>query len=128
MLFAAVVDMSRRVAETSRRLEKIDLLAALLRQLDPEEVEIVVAYLSGYTRQGRIGIGYATLRGAAAEPAEAASLSIHELDRALIELGAVEGAGSERPTRRAGRHHGGGAREGVEYRFAGGAASSDDGR
>jgi DNA ligase-1 len=95
MLFAAVVDTSRRVSETSRRLEKIDLLAALLRQLDPEEVEIVVAFLSGYTRQGRIGIGYATLRAAASEVAEASALQIHELDRALTELAAVEGVGSE---------------------------------
>jgi DNA ligase-1 len=99
MEFAAVVETSRRVAETSRRLEKIDLLAALLRQLDAEEVEIVVAYLSGYTRQGRIGIGYATLRGSAAEPAAAPALSIHELDRALTELAAVEGTGSERRRR-----------------------------
>ena len=30
MLFAAVVETSRRVAETPRRLEKIDLLAGLL--------------------------------------------------------------------------------------------------
>ncbi|HEV3200165.1 MAG TPA: ATP-dependent DNA ligase [Bryobacteraceae bacterium] len=95
MLFAAVVDTSRRVSETSRRLEKIDLLATLLRQLDPEEVEIVVAFLSGYTRQGRIGIGYATLRAAAAEVAETSALPIHELDRALTELAAIEGGGSE---------------------------------
>jgi DNA ligase-1 len=99
MLFAAVVETSRRVAETSRRLEKIDLLAGLLRQLDAEEVEIVVAYLSGYTRQGRIGIGYATLRGAAADAAETAGLAIHELDCAITELAAVEGAGSERRRR-----------------------------
>src|SRR6516162_4799700 len=99
MLLANVVDTSRRVAETPRRLEKIDLLATLLRQLDPEEVETVVAYLSGYTRQGRIGIGYATLRGAAADPAATAALAIHELDRALTELAAVEGSGSERRRR-----------------------------
>ena len=65
MLFAAVVETSRLVTETSRRLGKIDLLAALLRQLDAEEVEIVVAFLSGYARQGRIGLGYAALRDAA---------------------------------------------------------------
>src|SRR5436309_502141 len=80
MLFAAVVETSERVAATSRRLAKIDLLASLLRQLDPEEVEIVVAFLSGYTRQGRIGIGYATLRAATANPAESAALEIHEID------------------------------------------------
>src|SRR5262249_58215653 len=99
MLFAAVVETSRRVAGTSRRLEKIDLLAALLRQLDAEEVEIVVAILSGYTRQGRIGIGWATLRGAEATPADSAGRTIHDLDRALGELKSVEGAGSERRRR-----------------------------
>ncbi len=99
MLFAAVVDTSRRVAETSRRLEKIDLLAMLLRQLDAEEVEIAVAWLSGYTRQGRIGIGWSTLRGSTADAAETAALSVHELDRALTGLAAIEGAGSERRRR-----------------------------
>jgi DNA ligase-1 len=95
MLFAEAVDTSRRVSETSRRLEKIDLLATLLGRLDPEEVEIVVAMLSGYTRQGRIGIGHATIRTAAADAAEFAALEIHELDRALAELAAVQGTGSE---------------------------------
>jgi DNA ligase-1 len=96
MLFAAVVETSQRISETRRRLEKIDLLATLLRQLDPEEVEIVVAFLSGYTRQGRIGIGYATLRAAAVDAAQTPALQIHELDRALTELAGVQGAGSER--------------------------------
>ena len=95
MLFAEVVETSRRVSGTSRRLEKIDLLAALLRQLDPEEVEIVVAILSGYARQGRIGIGYVTLQASSAEAAPNAKLEIHALDRALAELAAVRGAGSE---------------------------------
>jgi DNA ligase-1 len=96
MLFAAVVETSGRVAGTSRRLEKIDLLAALLKLLDPEEVEIVVAFLSGYARQGRIGIGYATVRAAAATPAETPSLEIHEVDRAFAELAAVKGTGARR--------------------------------
>ena len=56
MLLAAVVETSRRVSETSRRLEKIDLLAVLLRQLHPEEIEIVVAFLAEQTRQGRSGV------------------------------------------------------------------------
>ena len=99
MLLADVVETSRRVAETPRRLVKIDLLAGLLLRLDPEEVEIVVAFLSGYTRPGRIGAGYATLRGAAADPAETAGLEIHELDRALTAVSAVQGAGSERQRR-----------------------------
>src|SRR5690348_13738540 len=99
MLFAAVVETSRRVAGTSRRLEKIDLLASLLRQLDPEEAQIVVAFLSGYTRQGRVGAGYARLQNAAAPPAQAATLEVRDVDRALESLAAVQGRGSDRQKR-----------------------------
>lgn len=99
MLFANLVETSRRVAETSRRLEKIDLLASLLRQLEPGEVETVVGYLSGQPRQGRIGIGYATLRDAAALPAERPALEVREIDRVLDELAAARGPGSERRKR-----------------------------
>jgi len=99
MLLANVVETSRRVAETSRRLEKIDLLATLLRALDAKEVEIVAAFLAGYARQGRIGIGWATMQAAAAEPAGTGTIEIHELDRALTELAAVSGRGSEQRRR-----------------------------
>jgi DNA ligase-1 len=95
MLLANVVEASQRVAETTRRLEKIDRLAALLRQLGPEEIETVVAFLSGNARQGRIGIGYAALREATAPAAETASLEIREVDRVLEGLAAVQGRGSE---------------------------------
>ena len=99
MLFGAVVETSQRVAGTSRRLEKIDLLATLLRQLDPEEVEIVVAVLSGYVRQGKIGVGYAALRDAGPASAETPVLEIHDVDRWLTEFAAVQGSGSERRKR-----------------------------
>jgi DNA ligase-1 len=94
MLLAEVVETSRRITATSKRLEKIDLLATLLRRLDPEEVEITVAFLSGMTRQGRIGIGYALLRDAMREPAADATLQIIEIDRALDEFTHISGAGS----------------------------------
>src|SRR5580692_4647981 len=57
MLLASVVDTSRRVADTTKRLEKIDLLAQLIRRLSPQEIEIVVPFLSGQARQGRSGSG-----------------------------------------------------------------------
>src|SRR5260370_38734469 len=97
MLLAAVVETSRRVAQTSRRLEKIDLLAALLRQLHPEEIEIVVAFLAGQTRQGRIGIGYATLRDALGSASERPSLEVSEIDQTLQSIAAISGSGSQRP-------------------------------
>ena len=39
MLLAQVVETSRRVGETSKRLEKIDMIAGLLKQLHPDEIE-----------------------------------------------------------------------------------------
>ena len=75
MLLANVVDTSRRIAETTKRLEKVNLLAGLLKQLHGEEIEIGVGFLSGSTRQGRIGIGYATLRDAITSAAENPSLA-----------------------------------------------------
>ncbi len=83
----------------SRRLEKIDLLAALLRQLDLDEIETVVAFLCGYTRQGRIGVGYAVLRDAAAPEAAGASLEIREVDRTLASLASAQGRGSDQQKR-----------------------------
>jgi DNA ligase-1 len=96
MLFAGVVETSRRVADTGRRLEKIELLASLLRQAGPEEIEIVVPYLAGQTRQGRIGIGYAALRDARNSPAATPTLEILDVDRALENIAEASGSGSQR--------------------------------
>ncbi len=74
---------------------KVAELAALLKSLSPEEIDIGVHYLSGETRQGKIGIGYAAVRAAASTPAaETATLSIAEVDAKLSELAAIRGSGS----------------------------------
>ena len=96
MLLAAVVETSRRVSETSKRLEKVDLLARLLLELRPEEIEIVVRFLAGSIRQGRIGIGYATLRDAQGSAAETPSLEIAEVDRTFQSIVETSGSGSQR--------------------------------
>jgi DNA ligase 1 len=95
MLLARVVETSERVAETSRRLEKIGLLATLLKQLHGDESEIAVAFLCGYTRQGRIGVGYAALRASVAPTAETAALEIADVDRAFASLAAIQGRGAD---------------------------------
>jgi len=96
MLLSSVVDTSRLVKDTSKRLQKIDLLARLLRQLMPEEIEIVVQFLSGQIRQGRIGIGYAALRDARNSPAGESTLEILEIDRTLEAITEASGSGSQR--------------------------------
>jgi DNA ligase 1 len=94
-LFANLVGASQRVAATSSRLKKMSELASFLRTLPADEIDLAVHYLSGETPQGRIGIGYATLRGAAADAAASeATLSIADIDHALAAIAAMRGAGS----------------------------------
>ena len=94
MLLSELVDASERVAQTSRRLEKTSTLAACLRQLVPEEIEIGVAFLSGETRQRRIGIGPALLREVRSEGATTPSLELAAVDGALSQLAETVGSGS----------------------------------
>jgi len=96
MLLAEVAETSRRVAETSRRLEKVDLLSKLLGQLPPDEIEIVVPFLAGQIRQGKIGVGYGSLRDAAGSPAANPCLEVAEIDRTFQSILAISGSGSQR--------------------------------
>jgi len=105
---ATLVATSERVAATAARSTKVRELAALLRLLAPEEIEVAVHYLSGDLPQGQIGIGGAALRRAAeatlhdaggtatefAAGAPAAQLAILDVDRSITELATIRGAGS----------------------------------
>ena len=94
-LLGELVQTSQRVGATAARRVKVGELAALIKSLTGGEIDIGVHYLSGETRQGKIGIGYAAVRAAAATPAaELATLSIGEVDDKLSELGAMRGSGS----------------------------------
>ena len=75
--FGAIVETSQRVAGTPSRNAKVAELAACLRNLAPVEIPLGVAYLSGETRQGRSGIGYATLRDA---HRDVAGVSLSQVD------------------------------------------------
>ena len=97
MLLQDVADTSTKVAATTKRLEKIAHLVDLLRRLQPPEIPIAVSYLSGYLRQGRIGIGWSSLRDAQPDhAADTPSLTLIEVDAAFDRLGAISGAGSTR--------------------------------
>jgi DNA ligase-1 len=95
MRLSEVVETSAAVTRTSGRLEKIGLLAALLTRTSADELEIVVAFLSGEIRQGRIGVGGAMLssmRGVS--PTSASGLDLREVDAAFDRLAAATGPGS----------------------------------
>ena len=91
---ADVVAASAQVAATSARTAKIATLADLLRSLDPAEVPVVVGFLSGLPRQGRVGVGYRMVSGLEVEPAAAPSLTVADLDRLITEVEAATGSGS----------------------------------
>jgi DNA ligase-1 len=92
--FEDVVAASRLVAATSARSRKVAILAELLGRLEPEEIPIVVAFLSGVPRQGRIGIGYAAVYRTQAPAATHPSLTVSEVDAAISDIEAATGSGS----------------------------------
>src|SRR5690349_10456006 len=100
MRLAEVVDTSNAVAGVSGRLEKIERLATLLTRVasEPDELETAVAFLSGSSRQGRIGVGWSALSQvkAAAVPASESTLQLREVDDAFARISAASGAGSTR--------------------------------
>jgi DNA ligase-1 len=92
---ADLVETSRRVGATRRRVEKVEEIAARLRQVDAAALGPAVAYLSGELPQGSIGVGPAALREALAQaPAGSASLTLAEVDAALERLARASGPGS----------------------------------
>jgi len=95
MRLADLVDTSQRVAQTSRRLEKIALLASLLRRAPPQELEIAVAFLCGAVRQPKLGIGYAAVRAALPDASvESGTLELSEVDAVFERVAQAGGKGS----------------------------------
>ena len=93
-LLADVATASTEVAGTSARSRKVAILADLLRTLDRDEVAIAVGLLSGVPRQGRVGVGYATVYGLEPEPAPEPSLTVTDVDRAISGIEEASGSGS----------------------------------
>jgi DNA ligase-1 len=95
MRLADVVAASSAVAGTSGRLEKVAHLADVIRRVPPDDIETVIGFLSGAARQGRMGIGFASLSGLReVPPADTPSLDIREVDATFDRLAASSGAGS----------------------------------
>ena len=97
MFLHEVVETSNAVAATSGRGAKVDLLAACLRRLRPNEAPAGVAYLAGQLRQRQIGVGYASLRELP-PAADRATLTLEDVDARLEAVGTQ--AGSQSQTKR----------------------------
>jgi DNA ligase 1 len=94
-----ITSTSARVGGTASRLEKIRELAACLRAVAPDEVPIAIAYLTGETCQGKLGVSFASLRAAQSPPSAAPNLRLADVDRTFEQIAAIKGSGAA--TRRA---------------------------
>jgi DNA ligase-1 len=94
ILLATLVETSGRVAGTRSRLAKRDAIEGLLRAAGSDEIEIAVAYLSGETRQSKLGLGYATLAALRGTHAAQPTLTLLDVDAALERIAATSGKGS----------------------------------
>ena len=95
MLLADLVATSSAVAATGGRSAKVGLLAALVRRLDTDEIEIAVGFLIGEPRQRRLNVGWATAWRTETSPTDEVSLTIGDVDATFTLLAAASGAGSQ---------------------------------
>ena len=86
MLLANLVACADGVAATSARTTKIESLAELLQTADPDEAAVVASLIAGDPRQGRIGVGWATVASLETIPAEDPTLTVADLDGLLDEV------------------------------------------
>ena len=96
MLLADLVACAEAVAATSARTAKIESLAELLRGAGGREAGVVAGLVAGDPRQGRIGVGWATVAALEADPAHEPTLTVGDLDAMLGEVAGAAGGGSTR--------------------------------
>ncbi len=94
MLFVDLAECSTAVAATSKRTDKVGALAAVIARFAPDEIEAGVAFLTGETPIGRVGVGWAAMNDARAEPATTATLSVLEVAMLIDALAETSGPGA----------------------------------
>jgi DNA ligase-1 len=94
VLLADLVAASEQVAAVPARLAKIEVLAGVLRGLDPAEVVAATAFLAGQPWQGKVGVGWAAAYKTEVAPAAEPSLTILDLDGAIEQIRTTTGPGS----------------------------------
>ena len=95
MEFASLVALVGRVRATTKKKEKVALIAELLRRTRGPESALAALYLTGALPQGRIGVGYRSLQAAMPSgPVAGEPLTLDALDAGLSELAKEQGQGS----------------------------------
>ncbi len=93
MQLARLAATSADIAATRSRLAKRRFIAQTIAASEPQEIELVVTFLSGSLRQRRTGVGWASLNSIP-EPAPEPSLTVQDVDAAFDEIAGLAGPGS----------------------------------
>lgn len=95
MRLAQLVDAVTRVRATSKKSEKVRILADTLLLARAREIELASFYLCGSLPQGKIGVGWSLIQKAsAAGESTAESLTLQDVDETISRLDVEQGAGS----------------------------------
>jgi len=95
MLLSHLVTVVKAVRATTRKSEKVRILAEALRQTSGREAELVALYLSGSLPQGKIGVGWNVIqRAMAGEASGDGPLGLLDVDAAFNRLAADQGTGT----------------------------------
>ena len=95
MRLAQLVDAVTQVRQTTKKSEKVRLLADALLLASAREIELAAFYLSGSLPQGKIGIGWSLIQKASAvSESTKEPLTLRDLDDAIGCLADEQGAGS----------------------------------
>lgn len=95
MLLIDVVVTSMEVAAESGRKAKAIRIAKLLSSAHPATAGLAVGFLTGDLRQGRVGVGFASMRDLSDSGATAATLTVDDVDQMVDRIQATTGPGSK---------------------------------
>ena len=82
-------------SQRTRQRRNAPKVAAWRLAGDNDEIEAGVGLLIGWPRQGRLGVGWATISNLQVAPAVDSSLTIHDVDDALTRVSEMGGGGSQ---------------------------------
>jgi DNA ligase-1 len=95
MLLARIAAASSAVAATRSRKSKAAIISDLLAEATDVEIPIVVGFLSGIPRQGKVGIGWATVADLDQPDEPGSGLDVAAVDAFLETFPSITGPGSQ---------------------------------
>ena len=95
MLLARVAEASEAVAATRSRKAKAAVISELLSEATESQIPIVVGFLSGVPRQGKVGIGWATVADLDQPGGPGTGLDVEDVDTFLETFPSITGPGSQ---------------------------------